>query len=315
VLVGLEPQARSEHNAVMSNNPPDEVAPGLSATIAVLGPDHLGEGPVWDDRSGELVRVDISGRVVHRWNPVTDAATSFSTEGDVGAVVLYEDGGLMVAVECELWRVDPAGDWTLLAEVEPRPGVRFNDCRADPRGRLWAGTLHRDRELGQAALYRLDPGNVLTEVLPQRTISNGIGWSPDGATMYYIDSPTQRIVQFEYDLDTGELGGQTVFADIETTDGLPDGLTVDAEGAVWVCLFGGGRIRRYRQDGSLDREIVLPLTNPTCPAFGGTDLDTLYITTARHRLTEEQLAREPLAGALLQLRPGVLGRPPYRLVP
>jgi len=296
----------------MSNNPSDAAVAPPSATIAVLGPDQLGEGPVWDDRTGELVRVDISGRVVHRWNPAADAATSFATDGDVGAVVLCEDGGLMVAVECELWRIDPAGEWTLLADVEPQPGVRFNDCRADPRGRLWAGTLHRDREPGLASLYRLDPGNQLTVVVPERTISNGIGWSPDGHTMYYIDSPTQRVVEFDYHLDTGELGDQRVFADIDATDGLPDGLTVDADGGVWVCLFGGGRIRRYRPDGSLDREIVLPLTNPTCPAFGGADLGTLYITTARHRLTEDQLAREPLAGALLQLRPGVFGRVPYR---
>ena len=288
----------------MSNNPP--------ATIAVLGPDQLGEGPVWDDRSGELVRVDISGRLVHRWNPISDEATSFATDGDVGAVVLCEDGGLMVAMECELWRVDTSDQWTFLAEVEPQPGVRFNDCRADPRGRLWAGTLHRDREHGRASLYRLDRGNVLTEVLPERTISNGIGWSPDGGSMYYIDSTTQRVAEFDYDLETGELGDQRVFADIDATDGLPDGLTVDADGGVWVCLFGGGRIRRYRPDGSLDREIVLPLTNPTCPAFGGEDLGTLYITTARHRLTEDQLAREPLAGAVLQLRTGDVGLVPYR---
>ena len=133
-------------------------------------------------------------------------------------------------------------------------------------------------------------------MLPERTISNGIGWSPDGTTMYYIDSTTQRIVEFDYDLDTGELGEQRLFAEIDPTDGLPDGLTVDAEGGVWVCLFGGGRIRRYLPDGTLDQEIMLPLTNPTCPAFGGADLGTLYITTARHRLTDEQLAREPLAG-------------------
>jgi len=296
----------------MSNNPPDAGTSGISATIAVLGPDQLGEGPVWDDRTDELVRVDISGRLVHRWNPISNSATSFATEGDVGAVVLCEDGGLLLAVECELWRVDTDGGWTLIADVEPSPGVRFNDCRADPRGRLWAGTLHRDREPGRAALYRLDPDNTMIEVLGERTISNGIGWSPDGRSMYYIDSTTQRIVEFEYDLDTGLLGGQRVFADIETVDGLPDGLTVDAEGGVWVCLFGGGRIRRYRADGSLDRDIVLPLTNPTCPAFGGAGLDILYITTARHRLTDEQLAREPLAGALLQLDPGVTGRPAYR---
>jgi len=286
--------------------------PSIEATIAVRGPDQLGEGPVWDDRSGELVRVDISGRLVHRWNPVTGDATSFETEGDVGAAVLCEDGGLVLAIECELWHAAPSGEMTLLADVDPQPGVRFNDCRADPRGRLWAGTLHRDRDAGQAALYRLEPGGELTVVLPERTISNGIGWNPDGATMYYIDSPTQRVVEFDYDLDTGELGPQRLFAEIDPVDGLPDGLTVDAEGCVWVCLFGGGRIRRYRPDGALDQEIVLPLTNPTCPAFGGADLGTLYVTTARHRLTDEQLTREPLAGALLQLEVGATGVPAHR---
>ena len=286
--------------------------PHTSATIAVLGPDYLGEGPVWDDRRGELWRVDISGRQVHRWNPTTDEATTIETPGDVGSVVLCEDGGLMLAVECELWKVGVDGEWTWLAEAEAAPGVRFNDCRADPRGRLWAGTLHRERKHGEAALYRLDAGGSLTMVLPERTISNGIGWNLDGSAMYYIDSTTQRVAEFSYDLSTGELGEQRVFAEIDATDGLPDGLTVDAEGGVWVCLFGGGLIRRYLPDGQLDREIELPLTNPTCPAFGGDDLRTLYITTARHRLTAEQLIREPLAGAVLHLDAGVAGFPPYR---
>jgi sugar lactone lactonase YvrE len=286
--------------------------PSPSATIAVLGPDQLGEGPVWDDRSGELVRVDISGRLVHRWNPTTDRSTSFETEGDVGAVVLCHDGSLVLAIECELWLRDTAGEMTLIGDIEAKPGVRFNDCRADPRGRLWAGSLHRDREPRHAALYRLDPGGVLTTVLPERTISNGIGWSLAGTTMYYIDSTTQRIAEFDYDLDTGELGDQRLFAEIEPTDGLPDGLTVDADGCVWVCLFGGGRMRRYLPDGTLDQEIMLPLTNPTCPGFGGADLGTLYVTTARHRLTDEQLAREPLAGAVLQIDVGVTGCPAHR---
>ncbi|MEP7112918.1 MAG: SMP-30/gluconolactonase/LRE family protein [Ilumatobacteraceae bacterium] len=286
--------------------------PSPSATVAVAGPDQLGEGPVWDDRTGELVWVDISGRLVHRWSPATGSATSFTTQGDVGAVVLCEDGGLVIAIECELWRLDGQGRWSLLAAVEPTPGVRFNDCRADPRGRLWAGTLHRDRQHGMAALYRLDAGGELTMVIPDRTISNGIGWSPDGATMYYIDSTTQRIVMFAYDLDSGALGDEVVFAEIEPSDGLPDGLTVDAEGGVWVCLFGGAKVRRYLSDGVLDQEIGLPLTNPTCPGFGGSDLGTLFITTARHRLTDEQLEREPLAGALLQLDVGQKGIPTNR---
>ncbi len=289
---------------------PDKPSP--TATIAVPGPDQLGEGPVWDDRSGELVWVDISSRLIHHWNPLTGESRSLATRGDVGAVVLCEDGAIVAAIECELWRVDDEEKWTLQAAVEPKPGVRFNDCRADPRGRLWAGTLQRDRQNGVAALYRLDPGGELTLVLPDRTISNGIGWSPDERTMYYIDSTTQRVVSYAYDLDTGDLGEQAIFAEIDPSDGLPDGLTVDAEGGVWVCLFSGAKVRRYLPDGTVQQEIALPLTNPTCPGFGGADLRTLYITTARHRLTEDQLAREPNAGAVLQLHVGVAGLPPYR---
>jgi len=284
--------------------------PSIAVITDAPGPAQLGEGPVWDDRSDELVWVDISGRLIHRWNPISGATSSIATDGDVGAVVLCEDGGLMAAVECELWKVSPAGEWTLLASVEPKPGVRFNDCRADPRGRLWAGTLHRDRDPGQAALYRLEPDGELETMLPERTISNGIGWSPAGETMYYIDSTTWRVVAYEYDLDSGDLGQVSDFAEIDPTDGLPDGLMVDADGGVWVCLFGGAKIRRYRSDGTLERQIALPLTNPTCPVFGGADLQTMYITTARHRLTPDQLEREPNAGRLLQLDVGVGGVPP-----
>ncbi|HEX3088280.1 MAG TPA: SMP-30/gluconolactonase/LRE family protein [Ilumatobacteraceae bacterium] len=286
--------------------------PSITVLTDAPGPAQLGEGPVWDDRSGELVWVDIAGRRIHRWDPISGASSSIGTEGDVGAVVLCEDGGMMAAVECELWKVSTAGEWTLLASVDPKPGVRFNDCRADPRGRLWAGTLHRDREPAQAALYRLEPGGGLTMVLPERTISNGIGWSPDGETMYYIDSTTWRVVTYDYDLDTGNLGHESVFTEIDPADGLPDGMMVDAGGGVWVCLFGGAKVRRYSPDGVLEREIALPLTNPTCPAFGGTDLRTMYITTARHRLSAEQLEREPNAGTLLQLDVGVGGNPAHR---
>ena len=127
------------------------------------------------------------------------------------------------------------------------------------------GTFHRDREPGAAALYRLDPGGELALVLPDRTISNGIGWSLDGTTMYYIDSITQRVAAFAYDLDTGGLGEQRTFTEIDPADGLPDGLTVDAEGGVWVCLFGGGRVRRYLPDGRLDQEIMLPLDQSDVP--------------------------------------------------
>ena len=286
--------------------------PSPSATIAVLGPDQLGEGPVWDDRSGELVRVDISGRLVHRWNPTTDQSTSFETEGDVGAVVLCDDGGLVLAIECELWRRDTAGEMTLIGDVEARPGVRFNDCRADPRGRLWAGTLHRDREPRQAALYRLDPGGVLTTVLPERTISNGIGWSPAArrcttSTARPSESPSST---------TTSTPVSSVSSDSSPRSSRPTACPMVSPSTPTVacgcaCSVGAGFAGTCLMARWIRRSCFRsPI--PTCPAFGGEDLSTLYVTTARHRLTDEQLAREPLAGAVLQIDVGVTGCPAHR---
>ena len=149
-------------------------------------------------------------------------------------------------------------------------------------------------------------------MLPGRTISNGIGWSPAGDSMHYVDSTTQRIVTFDFDGSDGTICDPRVLAAIDPSDGLPDGLAVDRDGGVWVCLFGGGALRRYDSEGRLDHQLDLPVTNPTCPAFGGPDLATLYVTSARHRLTAAQLAAEPLAGALLALEPGIEGLPAGR---
>jgi sugar lactone lactonase YvrE len=189
---------------------------------------------------------------------------------------------------------------------------RFNDCKCDPQGRLWAGTMSRTRTPGVAALYRLDAGGRLERVIAGTTISNGLAWSPSGDAMYFIDSTTQRIDAFDFDGATGGVADRRTLAEIDRDDGLPDGMTVDAEGGIWVCLFGGAAIRRYSPSGALEAAIELPTTNPTSPVFGGPDLRTLYITTARHRLTEAQLTGEPLAGALLTLDPGVQGLPGNR---
>jgi sugar lactone lactonase YvrE len=149
-------------------------------------------------------------------------------------------------------------------------------------------------------------------VISNTTISNGLGWSPAGDRMYFIDSTTHRIDVFDYDAESGRIAGRRAFAEIDPSDGLPDGMTVDSEGGVWVCLFGGGAVRRYGEDGALEDHVELPVTNPTSPVFGGPDLRTLYVTSARHRLSEKQLAAEPLAGAVFALRPGVVGLPGNR---
>jgi sugar lactone lactonase YvrE len=172
--------------------------------------------------------------------------------------------------------------------------------------------MSRTRTPGAAALYRLEPDGRLAVAIPRTTISNGLGWSPDGARMYFIDSTTQRVDVLDFDGGSGVISGRRPFAVVDPADGLPDGLAVDAEGGVWVCLFGGAAVRRYDARGRLDAVVPLPVTNPTCPAFGGADLRTLYVTSARHRLTPEQLAAEPLAGALLELDPGVAGLPVHR---
>ena len=259
------------------------------------------------------MRVDISRGLVHRWRPASGAVETLAVEGEVGAAVLRAGGGLLLAIGHELVLHDPNGGRRVIAAVErDRPDNRFNDCRADPQGRLWAGTMSRSRTPGAAALYVLEPDGRLAVAVSRTTISNGIGWSADGRRMYFIDSTTQRIDVFDFDGSTGAISDRRPFAAIDPADGLPDGLAVDAEDGVWVCLFGGAALRRYGPDGRLDAVVALPVTNPTCPAFGGPGLRTLYVTSARHKLTPAQLAAEPLAGALLALDPGVAGLPAHR---
>jgi sugar lactone lactonase YvrE len=292
----------------------------MSAEIALDAGDQLGEGPFWDELRGELLRVDISRGLVHGWNPSTGAAWRRQCDGEVGAAVPRAGAdGLVLAVGRRI--VLDAGDGhapdgertRVLASVEEdRPGNRFNDCKCDPTGRLWAGTMSGESSPGAGSLYRLAPGGELDRVVTGTTISNGLGWSPAGDLMYFIDSTTHRIDVFDYDAGSGEIANRRAFARIDPSDGLPDGMTVDSEGGIWVCLFGGGAVRRYAEDGALEAKVLLPVTNPTSPVFGGEDLRTLYVTSARHGLSDEQLAAEPLAGAVLALEPGVAGVPGNR---
>ena len=281
--------------------------------VALDARDQLGEGPVWDAPGGRLLRVDISRGLVHAWDPVAGSTATTAFEGDTAAVVpRARQPGWVVAVGRELLLDEPSGR-TVLAGVEPDlPDNRFNDCRCDPRGRLWAGTLSKRRAAGAAALYRLEAGGPIERVVSGTTTSNGLGWSPDGETMYFVDSATQRLDVYDFDAAGGTLSNRRPLASIDPADGLPDGLAVDAEGGIWLALFGGAALRRYTPAGDLDAHIELPVTNPTCPAFGGPDLTRLYATSARHRLSPERLAAEPLAGALLELDPGVAGLPAGR---
>jgi sugar lactone lactonase YvrE len=281
--------------------------------VALDAGDQLGEGPYWDHRTGQLLRVDILRGLIHAWSPVTGASQTDRLDAEVSAVVprLDRPGHIVAAGHRVLLR-DGGAEQTLAVVERDRPDNRFNDCKCDPQGRLWAGTMSKQRTAGTAGLYRLAPGAEIELVIADTTLSNGLAWSPAGDRMYFIDSTTQRIDAFDFDGETGTVANRRRIAAIDPADGLPDGMTVDAEGGIWVCLFGGAAIRRYRPDGALDAAIALPTTNPTSPTFGGTDLSTLYITTARHGLTPEQLATESVAGAVLALDPGVRGLPGNR---
>jgi sugar lactone lactonase YvrE len=285
---------------------------GPSPSVARPGLDYLGEAPVWEPRTASLVWVDITAGVVHRWNPQTDEHGELAVDGEVSAAVPRAGGGLVLAVDHSLILHDEDGTQRTLATVElDAPDNRFNDCRCDPAGRLWAGTMSKQRQPGVAALYRLTTDGELRQMISGTTISNGLAWNLHGDRMYFIDSTTQRIDLFDFDAASGTLSDRRPLVAISPADGLPDGMTVDAEDGIWVALFGGGCIRRYTGSGVLDAIVEFPVSNPTCPTFGGVDLDTLYVTTARHRLTPDQRRREPLAGALFAFQPGVRGRPAF----
>lgn len=254
--------------------------------------------------------MDIARGLLHIWYPQTGRVATQSMGGEASAVIPARSGALIVAVDHELRLIGAGQTPRTLASAEgDRAENRFNDCRSDPQGRLWAGTMSKTRQPGAAALYRLDRERGLDLMIAGTTISNGIGWSPDGQLMYFIDSTTQQIDLFDFDSRDGSIAGRRVFAEIDPADGLPDGLTVDAEGGVWVCLFGGGALRRYSSQGALDAHIALPVPHPTCPAFGGEALSTLFITTTRHKLSASQLSKYPAAGSVLALQPGVSGMP------
>jgi sugar lactone lactonase YvrE len=278
---------------------------------------RVGEGPVWDDASGTLVWVDIMGHAVHRYDPAQDKDRAIDIGQPVGAAVLRRNAnGLVVALRDGFGLLDESsGQVDLVAPVEADvPTKRMNDGKCDPAGRFWAGTMEFDPAPGSSggALYRLDPDFQVPKALDGITLSNGMDWTDDGRQMYYIDSMSYGIDIFDFEPATGTLGQRKRFITIQPDEGLPDGMTLDAEGGLWVALHGSGTVRRYTPDGQLDRVVRVPPSMVTCPAFGGDDLGDLYITTMNYGMSEAAVRAQPLSGALFRCRPGVRGRPANR---
>ena len=276
--------------------------------------DQLGEGPIWDERDQSLWWVDIRAPVLHHWTPGAFAATTIALPEAVGSIALRERGGLMAAAKSGLNALDAAsGVLTPWGDPEAHlPDNRFNDGRCDRQGRFIAGTMSESSREPAGSLYRFDSHGACSRLLGDIGVPNSLAFSPDGRTLYFADTHRNLIWAFDYDIASGGISRQRLFASTEGHAGRPDGSCVDAEGYLWNCEYGGWRVVRYAPDGRIDGAIPLPVANPTCCCFGGADLDTLYITSARQRLTPGQLAEQPLAGCLFALRPGVNGLPESR---
>ena len=282
--------------------------------VAFDGRAVLGEGPVWDAGQQRLVWLDILPGLVHRFDPATGGGDVFGVGKPVGSAGLRHGGGLVLAVEDGFALLDPG--WQRLDQVvyveHPGPRARFNEGKCDPAGRFLAGTMAYDLTPGAGSVYRLGADLAITKLFGGVTISNGLAWTADGATLYYIDSPTQSVDAFDYDTETGRLGNRRRVVDIPAAAGLPDGMTIDTDGCLWVALYGGSAVHRYTPDGRLDTVLSFPASNITCPVFGGPGLDMLYVTSARDGLDERQLAAQPHAGALFAADAGARGLPAHR---
>ena len=278
----------------------------------------LGEGIRWDDRRDELLRVDVlEGRVFR--DRVDDSGAlhpirRYRVPGTVGAIApVAGDEGWLLAAGRGFAYLTPGGSHRVLAEVAPSR-TRMNDAACDPQGRFWAGTLADDHHLGGGALYRLDVTGETELMLGDLTISNGLGWSPDGGTMYLVDSGPRVIYSFAFEPDRGTISGQRPLVILGEEVGSPDGMTVDAHGDIWVAIYGGGQVHRYSPGGELRQVLAVPTAQTTCCSFASLGLHRLYVTTATEGWSEEQRRSDPAAGLVYRFDTGATGRPatPFR---
>lgn len=275
----------------------------------------LGEGPLWDEREGVLYWVNILENKLHRYNPKTDVNETFDVGQHVGTVVLDESGGAVVAVQRGFARFDLETEQvSMIAKPsEFREGNRFNDGKADPAGRFWAGTMAYDATPHAGSLYCLDTDGTVSKKESDVTISNGIVWTSDHKTMYYIDSRARVVTAFEYDKATGNISNGRVVIKVPEHMGSPDGMAIDEKNQLWIAHWGYGAVVCWcPTTGEVMQEISVPASQVTACAFGGDDMKTLYITTARHALSDEQLADEPLAGGLFVAQTDIAGQASYR---
>ena len=273
----------------------------------------IGESPTWSPDEAALYWIDVKAPALYRYDPATRAQRSWQVDADLGGFALYPGAqDVLVALRGGLCKLSLAsGALTKLLPPPFDPAThRFNEGGCDPSGRFWIGVMFDPLDPSSpalpASLHSFTVANGLRYEPDEAELHNGMAWSADGGTMFLTHSNTRTIYRFKVGPD-GSLSGRSRFAAIPESLGLPDGAAVDTDGGYWCALHGGGRLRRFRADGSFDRDILLPVSQPTMCAFGGEALDTLYVTSAADKLSVEQRQQEPLAGALLRLRPGERG--------
>jgi sugar lactone lactonase YvrE len=282
----------------------------LKADVWLQAPSLLGEGPCWDARTQQFSWVDILRSTVQVCDSKGRLESEFRLPSHVGAALPAAAGGWLVALTDRLAHLQANGSLRDVVGLEAHlPGNRANDAKCDPSGRAWVGTMSYDESRVEGSLYRLDPGPSVSLVLDGIGVSNGLGWSPDSRTMYFIDTVTEEIRSYPFDLETGSVGEPRTLAKVDRADGVPDGMCTDNEGYLWVALWGGGCVRRYDPDGGLDAVVRVPASYTTSCCFGGPDLNHLYITTARRDLEDEKLTDQRLAGSVWAVDAGVTGPP------
>jgi sugar lactone lactonase YvrE len=289
-----------------------EIAPTpVPIECVVSAQAQIGEGPMWSAAEQRLYWVDILGKTLYVFNPADGSNRAFTLPEMITSVSPRAKGGVILTLRNSIAFFDlKTEQLTRLADPEPElPGNRFNDGKCDRQGRLWAGTMGDvdwDSPIGN--LYRFGADQKPKRMEQGICCSNGLGWSPDSKTMYFTESFRHRIFAYDFDAASGDISNRRIFVSLDPHDSaFPDGMTVDAEGHVWCAQPMFGRIVRYDPKGAIARIIELPVSRGTGVMFGGPDLGTLYVTTMRTTLSDEQLAQEPLAGSLLALRPGVKG--------
>ena len=265
---------------------------------------ELGEGPLWDVAEQRLYWVNIKQREIHRFDPATGRDEMWKAPEAVGSLALRARGGLVVALRSGFFFFEPStGAFQPIVAPEPeRRENRFNDGKPDRQGRFWAGSMHDPEKLPTGGLYRLDVDHTCKRLVDNVVCSNSLCWSPDGRVIYYGDSYACKVWAWDFDTATGEIANRRVFAERPAEEGFPDGATVDAEGGVWVAYWQGWRVTRFDPDGKVERVVKMPVEKPTCPAFGGKDLDICYVTSAW--IGGE---RQGQAGSIFAFQPGVKG--------